>query len=173
LLIRPFRCDDVSFLLTWFPTPFELAQWASPARRFPLDEPQVAAFLAGTGGERPARRMWAGEVDGVFVATATTFIDWDQGVALLGMVGVDPAARRRKLSQPFLAAVLDRTFADREIERIELNVYTFNTTAIRTYERLGFVREGVRRSLARLGAERWDAAHYALLRADYIRGLHY
>ena len=59
-------------------------------------------------------------------------------------------------------------FAEPVVERLELNVYTFNAAAIRTYEALGFVREGIRRSLAKVGEERWDAAHYAMLRADHV-----
>lgn len=45
-----------------------------------------------------------------------------------------------------LRLVLEEAFARREIERVELNVYTWNTPAIRSYEGLGFKTEGVRRS---------------------------
>ena len=58
-------------------------------------------------------------------------------------------------------------FQDPAVERLELNVYTFNAAAIRLYDALGFVREGVRRSLARVGGERWDAVHYSMLRSEY------
>ena len=166
LLIRAFSIEDIQSLLTWFPAPEDLAQWGSPARRFPLDEAQIMTFLTETGGDEPKRRMWSGEVDGVFVATATTIIDWHQGVVLLGFIGVSPLTRGRGLAQPFLRKIIDATFIDNRIERIERNVYTFNRPAIRTYEKLGFVREGIRRSLARMGTERWDAAHYSLLKAD-------
>lgn len=166
LVLRPFRQADIQSLLTWFPTPESLAQWGSPARRFPLDVAQVEAFLAETGGDEPRRVIWSGEVDGLFVVTATTIIDWHQGVVLLGFIGVSPPARGLGLARPFLKQVIDRTFVDVRIARIELNVYTFNEPAIRTYEKLGFKREGIRRSLARLGSDRWDAAHYALLKSD-------
>ncbi len=53
-------------------------------------------------------------------------------------------------------------------EALELNVYTFKAAAIRTCETLGFVRDGIWRSLRKMGEERWDAAHYAMLRADYV-----
>ena len=155
-------------LLNWFSTPEELAQWGSPARRFPLDETQVGEFLRQTEGDDPKIRLWAGEIDRTLVAVAATTIDWHQGVALLGLVGVSPASRGRRLAHPFLQKVVANTFADERIERIELNVYTFNQPAIRTYERLGFVKEGIRRSLARMGQDRWDAAHYALLKGEFL-----
>lgn len=166
--IRAFNHDDIRSLLTWFETPEDLAQWGSPARRFPLDEEQVMVFIAETEGNEPKRRMWAAEFEGALVATATTILDWHQGVVLLGFVAVSPAARGRGIAEPFLKQVIAETFTDDRIERIELNVYTFNKPAIRTYEKLGFVCEGIRRSLARMGAARWDAAHYAMLRADTL-----
>lgn len=163
--IRAFNHDDIRSLLTWFETPEDLAQWGSPARRFPLDEEQVMVFLTATEGYEPKRRMWAAEFEGALVATATTIIDWHQGVVLLGFVAVSPAARGRGIAEPFLKQVIAETLTD---HRIELNVYTFNKPAIRTYEKLGLVCEGIRRSLARMGTARWDASHYAVLRADTL-----
>jgi RimJ/RimL family protein N-acetyltransferase len=66
-----------------------------------------------------------------------------------------------------LGQVVDRAFAFDGIERLELNVFSFNTPAIRAYERLGFVKEGVRRSSTRVGPERWDTVMMGLLRSEY------
>lgn len=164
---RPFRHADIPHLLTWFRTPAELTQWGGHKRRFPLDEAQMDAVLAETAGARPARRMWAGERQGSLVAVAGVVLDWQQGTALLTMVGVAPGARGQGLAAPLVREVVRAVFHEPAFERLELNVYTFNTAAIRTYDALGFVREGVRRSLVRVGGERWDAAHYSMLRTEY------
>lgn len=164
--LRPFSHADVPFLLAWFRTPAELVQWGGPARRFPLDEAQAAALLAETTGPHPARRIWAGNRHGALAAIASV-LDGRHGTALLTMVGIAPNARGQGLAAPFIGQVLRAVFQDPAVERLELNVYTFNAAAIRLYEALGFVREGVRRSLARVGEERWDAAHYSMLRAEY------
>lgn len=52
------------------------------------------------------------------------------------------------------------------IHRIELEVYAFNERAIRTYERVGFVREGVRRDALRWGDEVTDSIMMSCLRTD-------
>ncbi len=170
LKVRPFHADDIPALLHWFPTPEALGQWGSPERSFPLDTKQVEAFLSQTVGGDPKAVMWAGEDQGAMVATATTFMNWHQGVALLGLVAVSPTMRGRGIAKPFLKEIIALTFSDTRVERMELNVYTFNHSAIRTYETLGFVKEGVRRSLARMGADRWDAGHYSLLRSEATLG---
>lgn len=167
MLVRTFETKDIQVILSWFPTPEALAQWGSPARIFPLDKNQVAEFFDQTFGDDPKVKMWAAETAGSLVATATTTIDWNQGVVLLGLIAVEPHSRGKGLAQPFLEDVISKTFSDERIERIELNVYSFNAGAIRTYERIGFIKEGVRRSLARMGKERWDALHYSLLRDEY------
>ncbi len=164
--LRPFSQADIPPLLAWFQTPAELVQWGGPGRTFPLDEAQMLALLAETQGTHPARRIWAGDRHGALAAVASV-VDGRQGTALLTMVGIAPAARGHGLAAPFIGQVLKAVFQDLGVERLELNVYTFNAAALRLYETLGFVREGVRRSLARVGEERWDAAHYSMLRAEY------
>ncbi len=65
---------------------------------------------------------------------------------------------------PLLRRVIDKAFALPDIERLELNVYSFNIPAVRTYERLGFAIEGVSRASARAGSERWDTIQMAILK---------
>ena len=164
--LRPFSQADILPLLTWFQTPAELVQWGGPGRKFPLDEAQMLALLAETAGAHPARRTWAGDRHGTLAAIASV-VDGRQGTALLTMVGIAPDARGQGLAAPFIGQILRTVFQNPAIERLELNVYTFNAAALRLYDALGFVREGIRRSLARVGEERWDAAHYSMLRAEY------
>ena len=66
-----------------------------------------------------------------------------------------------------LGLLLDKAFEFLEIERAELNVFAFNTPAIRTYERVGFVKEGMRRSSTRVGLQRWDTVVMSLLRDEW------
>ena len=169
MLIRAFQTGDIPTLVSWFPTPVDLAQWGNPARIFPLDHSQIQEMLDQAVGDDPRRFMWVAEQDSRLVATATVIMDWHQGVGLLGFIAVAPSMRGYGIAGSFLRNIVSTTFEDKRVARIELNVYTFNHAAMRTYETLGFVKEGVRRSLARMGDERWDAAHYSLLREDFKR----
>jgi RimJ/RimL family protein N-acetyltransferase len=165
--LRAFTADDTEALAAWFADEASLVQWGGPAVVFPLDRSQIASFLREAAANPPTRWLFKGVAQGVMVAHAQCALDWRHGVARLARVGVNPACRGRGLATPFLRLILQRIFAVSGFERVELNVYSFNTAAIRTYERLGFVQEGVRRSSVRVGAERWDTAMFALLRSQW------
>ena len=146
-------------MLDWFSNLEALVQWGGPGLSFPLEAAQLEAMLAETTAIEPARSMFAGH--------AQVALDWQNGVGRLSRVAINPRMRGRGLARPFLREVTERFFADPAFERLELNVYTFNEAAIRTYRSLGFREEGVRRSSAKVGDVRWDTAIYGLLRNEW------
>jgi RimJ/RimL family protein N-acetyltransferase len=164
--LRPFTEADFVTLIGWFTSEAALVQWGGADMRFPLDEAQLADMLREGRGDPPARWLFSGVVEGEIAGHCQAALDWRHGVARLGRVAVNPVCRGQGLAAPFLRQVIERVFADPAFERIELNVYTFNSAAIRTYRGLGFIEEGVRRSSVRVGQQRWDTAMYGLLRTD-------
>jgi RimJ/RimL family protein N-acetyltransferase len=168
LTLVPFAPAHFPILAAWFGSEADVVQWGGDAMVYPLDARQMLAMLDEGGGDRPARLCWmAADDDGALVGHVQVAFDWRHGVARLARVGIAPAARGRGLGGQMVRLALARAFADPGIERAELNVYSWNVAAIRTYERLGFVREGTRRSAARVGAQRWDTAMMGLLRAEW------
>ncbi len=164
--LRAFTAADEAALLGWFPDEAALVQWGGPDMRFPLDRAQLVAMRQEAEGDPSARWLLSGVEDGALAGHVQVPFDWRHGVARLSRVAISPAFRGRRLAEPFLASVVARVFAETGIERLELNVYTFNEAAIRTYRALGFVEEGVRRSSVRIGEARWDTAIFGLLRRE-------
>ncbi|MBP1884213.1 GNAT family N-acetyltransferase [Sinorhizobium mexicanum] len=170
LQIENFAEDHARELPTWFPTLRSLIQWGGPDVRFPLDKDQIEAMVAETTGRQPKRWIFSALVRGVVAGHAQVALDWQNGVARLSRVAINPSFRGQGLALPFLTLVVRRVFAVAAFERLELNVYTFNAAAIRTYRGLGFIEEGIRRSSVKVGDERWDTAIYGLLRSDLPKG---
>ncbi|MDB5369379.1 MAG: hypothetical protein JWP20_937 [Roseomonas sp.] len=165
MLIRDLAATDLAALRSWFADEAALIQWGGPDLRFPFDAAQMGEMPA-EGDPRPSRWLFAGIEDDILAAHAQVSLDWRHGVARLARVGLAPSMRGRGLAVPFLSEVMDRVFREPAFERLELNVYTFNTAAIRTYKRLGFVPEGVRRAAVKVGSARWDTAMFGLLRPE-------
>jgi RimJ/RimL family protein N-acetyltransferase len=166
--LEAFAPDHFDALTGWFGSDAELIQWAGPTLTFPLDSAQCAAMFSETQGMSPERLIWtARAADGRIVGHVQLALDRRNGVGRPGRVGIAPWERGRGFGFLMLAEVVACAFAMDGLERLELNVYTFNVPAIQTYEKLGFVHEGVRRACTRVGDERWDMAMMGLLKSEY------
>lgn len=164
--LLPFTSEHFSVLPAWFNSEAELIQWGGPRLTYPLDVAQMQAMLDEGKTDPPTRLCWMAEQDGALIGHAQLAFDWRNGNTTLGRVGVAPAWRGKRLAEPMLRLVLSQAFSFPHIMRVELNVFTFNTPAIRTYQRLGFVSEGVRRSCTLVGQARWDVMIMGLLKSE-------
>jgi RimJ/RimL family protein N-acetyltransferase len=162
--IETLRDEDVATLCGWFDSEEALVLWGGQDLRFPLTPAAVEAMRAEGRGEPPGRLVLAGRDDGALVAHGQIVLDHRHGVARLARLAIAPERRGAGLGRVFVGGLVERAFAVPGIVRLELNVFTQNDAAVRLYERLGFVREGVRRSSVRVGDARWNTAIYAIVR---------
>ena len=90
-------------------------------------------------------------------------------IAHLSGLAVHPSFRGRRVADE-AARMLDRHLLfDLDYHRLELEIYGFNERAMRHAERIGFVREGVRRRAYRRHGDWVDGVLYGLLREDLER----
>jgi RimJ/RimL family protein N-acetyltransferase len=87
-------------------------------------------------------------------------------IAHLGGLAVHPDFRGRRLSDQAAREFQRHLLLDLGYHRLQLEVYGFNERAMRHAERVGFVREGVKRKAYRRHGEWVDGIMYALLRED-------
>jgi RimJ/RimL family protein N-acetyltransferase len=165
--LRTFCEKDFGLLSSWFASEEEVVQWGGPLVRYPLDQTQMQSMLKETIGTRPVRKCWMAELEGETVGHVQLSFDWRNGNATVGRVIIAPNHRGKRLAAPMLRLVLEQAFGVAEVYRVELNVYTFNQPAIRTYLSLGFKAEGTRRQAALVGEKRWDVCGMAILRPDF------
>jgi RimJ/RimL family protein N-acetyltransferase len=94
-------------------------------------------------------------------------IHWNNGSAWLGIAIGDPVNRGLGYGSEAMHMVLRFAFDELNLHRVQLTVFAYNLHAIRLYERLGFVQEGVWREALHRDGQRWDVLHYALLRHEW------
>ena len=63
--------------------------------------------------------------------------------------------------------LLDFAFKDLNLQRVSLHVFRSNEAALRSYEKVGFVREGILRRSAHIDGEYVDMVVMGLLREEY------
>jgi RimJ/RimL family protein N-acetyltransferase len=142
--------------------------------------PEIEPFLAPRAEERLEEmfdeRTTAGEPFGLFVIEADQRLG---GLALqlgsahsricsLRTVMVDPAARRSGVGTRAVWLACRSVLVEHGLHRVQTETYGDNLAAHRLFERVGFVREGVRRQ-AYWRREEWlDGVLYGIL-ADELR----
>jgi RimJ/RimL family protein N-acetyltransferase len=133
--------------------PSEIERWAA-TRSGADDRIDLAITDRGTGD-------WLGEV---------VVNDWDPANRSCGFrIAVSRAARDRGVGTEATRLLIDYVFEeidDPPVNRIELEVFTFNPRAIHVYETIGFRREGVRRQALRWDGSYVDAVVMSIVRSD-------
>ena len=167
LSLTDFEESHFPELLSWFPDEAALIQWAGPALEFPLSAAKLSEMLAESQTDPPTRLCWTVTAEGAVAGHAQLVLDRKNGAGRIARVVLAPGFRGKGLALPLVKSVIDRSFAIPWIERLELNVYTFNRPAIRTYERAGFVTDESSRSSKRVGDEVWEMVMMRLPRSRW------
>jgi RimJ/RimL family protein N-acetyltransferase len=158
--LRAFTETDVALILDWITTEEDMLLWSGTAFRWPLD----AARLA-TAAAEPDRRSWTA-VDpgtGAAVGHVSLLVDTRHRTGRLGRILTAPTARGRGLGARLVDAALDVAFDELRLHRVGLGVYSHNATALRLYERSGFVREGVLRDVTSVNGSWWSSVEMGML----------
>ena len=161
--LREFDSADAGLLISWIGGPEELLTWSGPAFRWPLDPGQLGAYAAESVARR---RIWTA-VDarsGAAVGHASLKLETDRPSGRLGRVLVAPGARGRGVGAAMLTQVLAHAFDELGLARVELGVFTHNGSAIRLYERLGFVCDRVLHDVERVNGRPWCAMQMSVHR---------
>jgi L-phenylalanine/L-methionine N-acetyltransferase len=87
-------------------------------------------------------------------------------IARLGGLAIHPDFRGRKVSDEGARLLQRHLMDDLGYHRLELEIYGFNERAMRHAERVGFVREGVKRKAYWRHGEWVDGVLYGLIEGD-------
>jgi len=147
-----------------------LIQWAGPIQFvYPLTVDQLREYAKESTIDNGTRKIFKAVAENGETIGHLEFgaIHREQKTAVLCRVLVVPDARGRGLCTPMIRKGLSIGFRELQLRRIELRVYGFNTTAIRCYEKAGFVREGLLRQTVMVEQECWDTVVMAILREEW------
>jgi len=170
ILLRPFATSDFPRLIGWIDSKEMLLQWAGPGEFvFPLTDDQLRKYQSGSEGDRYFRRVFAAATEDGTVCGHIELgaINYDNQMASLCRVFVAPEYRGKGVCALMVEKALAVGFGELGLRRIELRVFSYNSPAIRCYERSGFVREGLLRKSQKVGNLYWDTVVMAILREEW------
>jgi RimJ/RimL family protein N-acetyltransferase len=95
-------------------------------------------------------------------------VQWVHRTAMLGIAIGDPEYRGRGYGSDAVALLLRYGFEALNLLKVWLTTIEFNARARRAFERAGFVREGVQRSIIEREGRRFDLLYYGMLREEWL-----
>lgn len=136
----------------------------------PLTEEQAKAWVENIASH-PA--CWVIEYQGRAIGEILldNFVSADKRAGLI--IGIlDPEALGKGLGTEAIKSIAEFSFDTLGIHKLSMRVLSFNMRAIRAYERVGFVREGLERESALIGGIWHDDVIVGLLKRDFdaLRG---
>lgn len=162
--IRRARRDDVDFLVELV-THEDVEPYLAAAR--PKDSESIAAEIERSENEPEAFGVFLIEVDGERAGVMRfERVNRRSRIADLGGLAVHPRFRGRRAADEAARLLQRHLLDDLGFHRLQLEIYGFNERAQAHAERVGFVREGVRRK-AYWRDGRWvDGVLYGLVAED-------
>lgn len=92
---------------------------------------------------------------------------WNNGTATIYIGIGENEFRGRGIGKEALALTIEFGFSELNLHRIQLNVLSYNESAIALYEGLRFKREGTYREFAHRDGKRYDMYLYGILRSEW------
>lgn len=162
--LLPFEESHFDRLMSWITSREAHVFWTGPIVPYPLTHAVLKEALDESTAQPPARHCWMVENGaGQLIGHLELVLDWGNQVGRLARVIVAPDHRGKGHARSMVKQALEHAFIQDGMKRVELNVYPQNRAAVTTYRKLGFREEGIRRSSAHVGDQRWDTMIMGLL----------
>ena len=172
LELQPFTSDDFEQLIAWVKDDHLLMNWSGSLFNFPLTQKSLDWYIENVN-----------DIDNsdVFIYKA---VDTDTGKTIghisLGSISKknrsgrisrvligDTDNRGKGCCQSIIKAVLKVGFEQLKLHRIDLGVYSFNTSAINCYKKCGFTVEGTGRDVLLFKGEWWSLIEMSILEDEW------
>jgi RimJ/RimL family protein N-acetyltransferase len=143
----------------------ELMQFAGPEFTFPLTEEQIEKSLSDKN--RIAFRVVTISDDSTIGHCEICFKD---NFANLGRILImDENIRGKGIGKQIVTLLLEFILENSKQRNVELNVFDFNTGAIKCYEKIGFVINPDKKFVREMDDETWTALNMKLNLDNWIR----
>jgi RimJ/RimL family protein N-acetyltransferase len=94
-------------------------------------------------------------------------VTWSNQVCMLAIAIGEPEYWGRGYGSDALRVGIDYAFRELGLYKVSLSVFSYNTRAIRAYEKVGFVHEARQRAMAYRDGEHFDWVEMGILRPEW------
>jgi RimJ/RimL family protein N-acetyltransferase len=171
IALQYFGREDFAQLIQWVDSEELLVNWAGSLFSYPLTLESLEWYIADTNDPERSEAMVYKAVD-----TGT-----GQTVGHISLGSLSPRNRSGRITRvlvgpghqgkgyccQMVGALLKIGFEELRLHRIGLGVYSFNTAAIRCYQKAGMVIEGTSRDCLLYQGQWWSMVEMGMLEGEY------
>ena len=163
--LRPMAETDLVSFVEWF-SDAEVTQWLAEVSTPPTLEEEYEWYERRRSD--PDGLMWAIEtVDRRLVGSTELRLEPARRKAELGIVIGEKAEWSAGLGTETVRLIIGYAFGELELNRVELTTAEENARAIRCYEKVGFVREGLKRQDRMVEGRFGNTVMMSILRGEW------
>ncbi len=172
--LTPLSAADAPIIARWQLDNEYLRQLdANPA--FPRNESQISEWIRD--GHRGREQFLFG-IRALFNDDLIGFLElgevmWTHRSTWIALGIGERDQRGKGYGYEAVTLALNFAFQELNLHRAQLTVFSYNEAAIRLYEKLGFIREGVYREFLERDGQRHDMYLYGILRREWEAGAEY
>lgn len=152
IILKSFEIEDFEYLGKWISNESELVQFAGQIFTFPICRNQVELYLADLN--RIVFRIENDNFETIGIAEVSII---EENVAKLARILIgDKSMRGKGIGAELINILTEYVFKVLKMEKIILNVYSWNVGAIKCYEKTGFSKTNKAVKIVEFGNEKWE-----------------
>lgn len=166
-----FDKQDFDLLIGWIDSPETLMLWAGIDFSYPLDREQLTQYIKGANEANSnvyIYKVILDETNETIGHISLNNIDFKNRSAGIGKVLIgDTRLRGKGIGKKIVNEVLNIAFDNLSLHRVGLGVFAINEPAIKSYEKIGFVKEGLLRDFRKVGDDYCSLWQMSILESEW------
>ena len=134
--LKPFNKTDFHRLINWSSSEEILTQFAGPIFNFPLTIEQLEKYV--TDKDRLPFKVIDSKTQDIIGHAELLSTSDNETLKICRVLIGDESNRGKGIGQKIIEELLKICFIDKQMNTVELNVFSWNTGAITCYEKVGF-----------------------------------
>lgn len=152
--LEPFKQEDFKRLISWIDSEELLIQFAGAIFTYPLTEEQLESYLEDP--KRFAFKVIDTNSDHV-IGHAEIYQTENHTAKICRVLIGDRSLRGKGFGQELIRELISFSINHLQVPTVELNVYDWNTGAIRCYEKVGFVMDPEKFTTLTVDGKNWKS----------------
>ncbi|HYF82020.1 MAG TPA: GNAT family protein [Clostridia bacterium] len=167
--LREYRKEDISLKLSYGNDP-EVLRYMESGIPYPTTLNEELRWFDSISAFKDSYRFAIETIEGSHYIGDCGFnsIDWKNSVANVVILIGNKEYWGRGYGTEAMQILLFFAFNQINVNKVRLNVYSFNERAIKSYEKCGFKREGVLRNEIFRDGKYYDTIALGIMRDEYI-----